>query len=171
MIKKKNNVLVMNIIFFVVVLLVVFIVGIFVIRKTTTLTAEAQEVSDEVPPEILNVNIKDILATSSVITWETNEMADSLINFGLDKDYGIVRDPRSDKMYHKIILEDLMPNMTYYFRITSSDSEGNQGISSDYSFVTPQEEENVSPPPLFFLWLWVCFEGGRFFFFFPRGDG
>src|SRR3989339_585631 len=145
MIKKKNNVLVMNIIFFVVVLLVVFIVGIFVIRKTTTLTAEAQEVSDEVPPEILNVNIKDILATSSVITWETNEMADSLINFGLDKDYGIVRDPRSDKMYHKIILEDLMPNMTYYFRITSSDSEGNQGISSDYSFVTPQEEIQEIP--------------------------
>ena len=34
-----------------------------------------------------------------------------------------------------------MPDMTYYFRITSSDSEGNQGISSDYSFVTPPEGE------------------------------
>jgi len=139
---KRSKVLFFNSLFLIIVVIVVFALGLYIVHKTTILTAgAAEEDSDETPPSILHVDASDISATSSLITWETDEMADSLINFGINKNYGIIRDPRHDKMHHSIILEDLLPDMTYYFRITSSDSEGNQGISSDYSFVTPPEEE------------------------------
>jgi hypothetical protein len=93
---------------------------------------------DTTPPKLSDIVISDISATSTVIVWKTDKLSDSLINYGLDKNYGISRDPRFDKTEHKIILDNLLPGMEYFFRITSADSSGNQGISSDYSFTTPE---------------------------------
>ncbi len=116
--------------------------GFFFVQKDKIGFAAVQIVEeDNEPPVISNVEIEDVSATGTVIKWNTDEESDSLINYGLDKNYGIVRDPHFDKTEHKIILENLLPGMTYYFRITSSDASGNQGISSDFSFKTPKEEE------------------------------
>lgn len=116
--------------------------GYFYLHKINSISA-AEEAKDEDPPVIANVKISDVSATSSVITWETDEMADSLINYGLNKEYGISRDPRFDKTEHKIILEDLLPGADYFFRITSSDASGNQGISSDFNFKTSEIQEEI----------------------------
>jgi hypothetical protein len=104
---------------------------------------EIEEEEDETPPKILNVSTSQVTATSSVITWTTDEMADSLVNFGLDKRYGVVRDPLTDKTEHTILLDGLLSDATYYFRITSSDEDGNQGISNDFSFTTLSEEQET----------------------------
>lgn len=135
-----------NLLIFFVVILAAFTIGLFTHEHFRIFQAQAaDEDEDETPPLITNVKISDISATSSIITWNTDEEADSLINYGLDKSYGIIRDPRYDKTEHKIIVEGLEPNRTYYFRITSSDDEGNQGISSDYSFKTEPVEEEETP--------------------------
>ena len=105
-------------------------------NKAVAQVTEDDSDKDTIPPKIFDINIADISATSSVITWKTDELSDSLLNYGLDKNYGISRDPRFDKLEHKIRLEDLLPGTVYYIRITSSDAVGNQGISSDYSFTT-----------------------------------
>ena len=81
----------LNVIIFVFVIILVFIIGLFVIHNINGLKA-AEE--DTLPPTISNVKIDNITSTSSVITWETNEVADSLVNFGLDKNYGIGLLPR-----------------------------------------------------------------------------
>lgn len=113
-------------------------------------SAEAQidifleEEEDEAPPKILNVSAEGTSATSTMIRWNTDELADSLVNFSLDKRYGIVRDPQADKTEHSIFLDELLPGTTYYFRITSSDLNGNQGISNDYSFTTLPADTVVS---------------------------
>lgn len=108
--------------------------------------ALAETEKDTIPPAISNIKIQDVTATSAVVMWDTNELSDSLVNFGLNKSYGIARDPRFDKKEHEIILEELLPDTLYYARITSSDSSGNQGISNDYSFTTPKIKEEETKP-------------------------
>jgi hypothetical protein len=99
----------------------------FVLGNIIVPVLAATEEEDNIPPLIYNVNVSSINATSSVITWETDEYADSLLNYGLNKEYGIIRDPRADKIEHMIIVEDLAPDTQYFFRITSADSEGQPG--------------------------------------------
>ena len=97
--------------------------------------ASAQS-SDETAPEISNVQVSSTTETGFTITWETDEDADSLINYGLKEDYGIVRIPETDRTEHEITLTDLEPGRTYHFRVVSADEEGNQGISADYKIQT-----------------------------------
>lgn len=133
----------LNLILIVFTLATVFIVGLFLIGYDPIGTAIALEDDEDItPPKLYNIEISNISATSSVIKWETNELSDSLINYGLDKNYGIIREPRFDKKEHHLILEDLLPDKDYFFRVTSADSKGNQGISSDYSFRTSAIEED-----------------------------
>ena len=144
---KLNKFFYLNILLFFLVMAGVFGVGFFVMHKTNALFA-AEEETDSTPPAIYNINVDKISATSSEITWETDEAADSLVNYGLDKSYGVVRDPRADKTEHAILLDNLEAGKTYYFRVTSSDADGNQSISNDFSFLTPKtEKELISEVP------------------------
>lgn len=101
----------------------------------------AAEEADTTPPKIYNISNEIISPTSTKIYWDTNENSDSLVNYGLDTNYGMARQPDFDKKKHEISLENLLPNKTYYFRVTSADNKGNQGISSDFTFTTPKIEE------------------------------
>lgn len=139
---KIYKTLYFNIALLLVIIGVAFVIGYIMIINFSQETSAAEE-EDETPPKIYNVQIESLTATTATIVWETDEDADSLINYGLDKKYGIIRDPRADKIEHKIIVEDLLPDKDYFFRITSTDEEGNQGISSDYSFVTPVDPEEL----------------------------
>jgi len=91
---------------------------------------------DRVAPEIDNLQITDISETSVTITWETDEAADSAINYGLQPDYGIVRIPEANRTQHSVTLNSLEAGRTYYFRVVSADENGNQGISADYRIIT-----------------------------------
>ncbi len=92
--------------------------------------------ADVTPPDITNVQITDVAEDKVTITWETDEDADSTVNYGLQEDYGIVRVPTADKTLHSITIDSLEPGRTYYFRVVSSDVEGNQGISANYKVLT-----------------------------------
>ncbi|MEZ4104348.1 MAG: fibronectin type III domain-containing protein [Candidatus Paceibacterota bacterium] len=95
--------------------------------------------SDNTSPEISNVEVSEVTDDSITITWETDEEADSLVNFGLQPDLGIVRVPVADRKEHTIKLENLEPGRVYYFRVVSADENGNQGISADYKVQTSGE--------------------------------
>ena len=87
-------------------------------------------------PTINNVQIENISDTEFTITWETDKEADSLINYGLKPDYGIVRQPGANRTQHSVTLDELDPGRIYYFRVVSADQDGNQGISADYRVQT-----------------------------------
>jgi hypothetical protein len=102
---------------------------------------------DQEAPEITNVQISGVTEESVTITWETDEDADSLVNYGLQPDYGILRVPVADRQTHSMTLDDLDPGRVYYFRVVSADEDGNQGISADYRVQTsgtPSESESQS---------------------------
>ncbi len=92
--------------------------------------------ADTIPPDITNVQITDVAESTVTITWETDEDADSTINYGLQEDYGIVRVPEASRTEHSITIDSLEPGRTYYFRVVSSDVDGNQGISANYKVLT-----------------------------------
>ena len=141
---KIPKVLYFNIILLVLILFMSFGIGGFIISNFMTLPVSAvDEDEDSIPPSIMNVEASRVSATSSVITWETNELSDSLINYGLDSNYGTSREPRFDKLSHEILLDNLLSGTKYYFRITSSDESGNQGISSNFTFTTVAEEIEI----------------------------
>jgi len=129
-----------NLIILVLALIISGLVGLFLVKNLRILDVSAK-VNDKIPPTIYNSKITDITATSSKITWQTDEEADSLVNYGLNKRYGMVRDPFFDKIKHEIFLDDLLPDTTYYFRLISADADGNQMISNDFSFATKRVEE------------------------------
>jgi len=98
--------------------------------------------ADVIPPDITNVAITNVAEDTITITWDTDEDADSTVNYGLQEDYGIVRVPVADKVKHSITVNKLEPGRTYYFRVVSSDVDGNQGISANYKVLTEGTPES-----------------------------
>jgi hypothetical protein len=107
-----------------------------ILMSVLSVTTIAYAADDTTPPEIANVQVINNSETSITVTWETDEDADSLVNYGLKEDYGIVRIPETDRVEHSMTLDDLEPGRVYHFRVVSADEEGNQGISADYKVQT-----------------------------------
>ncbi len=85
---------------------------------------------------ISDVAVSDTTATSTTITWKTDIKADATVNYGLTPDVGLARYPLFDKSTHSLTIDDLEPATTYYFRVTSSDAEGNRATTAGYVFTT-----------------------------------
>ncbi len=103
--------------------------------------------TDQDAPQISGVQVSNVTETGVTVTWETDENADSLVNYGLQPDYGILRKPIAERTTHTMTLEDLEPGRVYYFRVVSADADGNQGISADYRVQTtgtPSESSSQS---------------------------
>lgn len=113
-----------------------FAVLLYVLCALPSASLVYAQVGDGVPPEIENVQVEQVDDTTLTITWTTDEDADSLVNYGLQPDYGIVRIPEAERREHSVTLEDLEPGRIYYFRVVSADEDGNQGISADYKITT-----------------------------------
>jgi chitodextrinase len=65
-------------------------------------------------------------ATSATIQWQTDELADSQVEFGMAAAYGVatVLQP----MFvagHSVNVTGLLPQTTYHFRVLSRDPSGN----------------------------------------------
>lgn len=111
------------------------ILGLFcVVYYANTMTIV--RAADTVPPDITNVQITNVAEDTVTITWVTDEDADSTINYGLQEDYGIVRIPEANRTEHSVTLDNLEQGRTYFFRVVSSDADGNQGISANYKVLT-----------------------------------
>ncbi len=100
------------------------------------------DAADTDAPEISGVTVDAISETSAKVTWTSDEEGDSIVNYGLKPDYGIVRDPDLTKTTHEIILDGLEPGRNYHFRVVTSDEAGNQGISADYQLTTKGDTQS-----------------------------
>jgi hypothetical protein len=90
--------------------------------------------SDVEAPKISNMKV-DITDATAVISWDTDEASDSLVGYGLTKNYGEFND-QSDLFVtdHKVTLENLELGKTYHYRVRTKDSDGNTTSSSDLTF-------------------------------------
>jgi len=99
---------------------------------------------DTTPPVISNIQVS-ALDTTSTITWETNEVSDSLINYGLDSDYGSVQSDSSLVTSHSIELSALTPGTVYSYQVVSTDGSTNTSSSVNLEFTTASEPDTTSP--------------------------
>jgi len=100
--------------------------------------------SDGVPPVISSIKVASTTDDSAIVTWNTDEPSDSLINYGLDRNYGIARDPVFDKKAHSVVISGLDSGTTYYFRVISSDLGGNQSVSSGFALTTAESVKKTT---------------------------
>jgi len=99
--------------------------------------------SDITPPVISGVGASSLSASGAVISWVTDEPADSQIDYGTTTAYG-QSSPLDSSLVsaHSVALSGLLSGVTYHYRVKSRDAAGNLAISGDFSFFTP----DVIPP-------------------------
>lgn len=110
--------------------------GVIIIDKT-----------DKNAPIITNVEAVAIDSKSIKVSWNTDEEATSFVEYGETLSFGSVYGEWSSSTEHEIILVDLTPDTTYYYRALSSDSWGNLGKSDTFTFkLSPGEakEEKIA---------------------------
>jgi hypothetical protein len=100
--------------------------------STTTL-----EITASVPLGAYEISAVDITANSVTITWMTNGLANSTVEYGPTTDYGSSKTDDEMMMNHTISLDGLSPDIEYHYRVVSSDSAGTTVTSNDFIFTTP----------------------------------
>jgi len=93
---------------------------------------------DLTPPKISQVTAQNITSNGVQIKWQTNEPADSQVEYGLAKLYG--KTSKRDSILiasHEAQLGALQANTTYHYRARSKDAAGNLALSGDFVFATP----------------------------------
>ena len=94
-------------------------------------------INDTLSPLITNVTVTNITNNSTTITWTTDEIANSVVNYGIES--GIYTEIESDPLFvinHSIAVTPLSPGTNYYFILNSTDRSGNSAESSEYCFST-----------------------------------
>jgi len=97
--------------------------------------------NDTEPPVITNVTVINITSYSATITWDTDEIADSLVKYG--KQSGIYIESKADSQVvtnHTVVLTVLSQDTTYYFVVNSTDRDMNSNESIEYNFTTREDE-------------------------------
>jgi phosphodiesterase/alkaline phosphatase D-like protein len=100
------------------------------------------------PPQISQVEVAVITHNSAVITWITNEPATSKVVFGISTSYGM-ETPEENilTIKHAVTLTGLNKETTYYFKVISKDSSGNESVDDNsgkgYTFTTTKEPGQV----------------------------
>jgi len=101
---------------------------------------------DTIAPVISNVAAEPDYE-QAVISWDTSEPADALVQFGESPFLGQTAYVSSFDYAHEVILAGLVPNRGYFYRVVSRDTAGNSSVDDNhgalyqFSTLTP-----LSPP-------------------------
>lgn len=88
------------------------------------------------PPVISSVQAHNVNCAQVNITWDTDQGATSLVDYGLTATYGSTTPiDNAPVRAHSVTLSELTPNTTYHFRVTSTSANGSV-TSDDYTFTT-----------------------------------
>ena len=96
---------------------------------------------DTNPPVITGVAAATNVG-NTVVTWNTSEAADSLVQYGGGTILDHTAYDAALVTSHSVTLNQLLPNHVYYFQVVSRDSAGNAATDDNrgtlYSFTTPK---------------------------------
>ncbi|MFZ5863437.1 MAG: fibronectin type III domain-containing protein [Nitrospirota bacterium] len=100
---------------------------------------------DTTPPVISGTTASTVSATSSVITWSTNEVSTSVVDYGLTTAYSATSSDAVRVTSHSITLTGLTASTVYHYRVRSVDAAGNNASSSDFVFTTSAAPDTTPP--------------------------
>lgn len=91
--------------------------------------------------------VSNIGISGATISWTTNEVSDSQIEFGPTTNYGTLTNLNSSPVtFHSVNLTGLSAGTTYHYRAKSRDVAGNLAISLDQRFTTAPVVGDTSAP-------------------------
>jgi hypothetical protein len=99
------------------------------------------------PPVIHNVSVSGVTNDRAIVAWTTDEPANSFVEFDLTAD-NLARIIGKSELSaaHTVTLTNLGPGLTYYYRVRSSDGNGNApGLDVVRSFTTLGDRD-LAPP-------------------------
>jgi len=93
--------------------------------------------ADITPPLISSVLASYITSSGATITWTTNELSNSQVEYGLNTSYGSQTALNASMVTsHSQAISGLSANTLYHYRVKSRDAAGNLANSVDYTFTT-----------------------------------
>ena len=105
---------------------------------------------DTTAPSITNFQVSFVTNTTALITWNTDEHADSQVQYGLSSSsWDNYEDSAHDPNFvlsHQITLTNLTPATPYYFRVGSTDPSNNGPTTSEeLAFTTTFSPDETAP--------------------------
>ncbi len=101
---------------------------------------------DLTPPVISSVAVSAVSDKTAAISFKTDELGDTFVNYGLDTSYGNSAANSNDVTQHSITITNLIPDTLYYYKVGSIDKSGNETeYSNGLSFRTDASADNISP--------------------------
>ncbi|MES2216539.1 MAG: peptidoglycan-binding protein [Patescibacteria group bacterium] len=93
--------------------------------------------TDTVAPVLTSITASSTGPTSARAQWITNEAATTQMEYGLTNFYGSFTQLNPAlTIFHDVMINGLLSNTPYHYRVISTDGAGNTGRSSDGTFVT-----------------------------------
>jgi len=109
-------------------------------------TFKTKSKPDTEPPVIISgPYVPTKTYNSAVIEWKTNEIASSIIEYGLSESYDKEYKDNTYISDHRITLTNLKADKEYHFSINTEDPSGNLTVSEDLTFRTSAAPDTVKP--------------------------
>ncbi len=109
-----------------------------------TVMPAANDSGDTDAPELSNINVTTT-TSSAIVTWTTNEPANSVVNYGFTDGYGINVSKGTRVQNHSVTLSGLNPNTEYHYQVVSTDGSSNTATSNDLTFTTVPSTHHILP--------------------------
>jgi hypothetical protein len=104
----------------------------------TEMELYGQNPGDTTAPVLSNIQASAITNTSATITWTTNEVATTQVDYGFTTAYGQSSTLDTNKVLnHTVALSGLRADTLYHFRMRSRDTAGNQAKAAILIFALP----------------------------------
>ncbi|TAK08903.1 MAG: hypothetical protein EPO39_03545, partial [Candidatus Manganitrophaceae bacterium] len=101
---------------------------------------------DTTAPTISNVASSNITSSGATISWTTNELADSQVEYGTTTAYGSSTAlDTATVTSHSMTLSGLSSSTVYHYRVRSKDASGNAATSGDLTFTTAAPPDTTPP--------------------------
>ncbi len=101
---------------------------------------------DTTAPVLSGIVASAVTASGAIITWSTNELATSVVDYGLSTAYGSSSTLNTTPVTsHSRTLTNLAPSTTYHYRVKSVDGSGNVATSADNTLATPAAPDTTAP--------------------------
>ena len=122
------------------VMAVLGVVALTIVVAFAQQTRTAQQLTITNGPGVTNLT-----ASTAEVFWNTNEHSASLVHYGTARDMLTESaEVPGDTTDHKVQLDNLQPNTTYFFQVTSAQMEGNSAeVNSGVGTFTTQPESQA----------------------------
>jgi len=100
---------------------------------------------DTTAPIISSIMNSTPTTTGTTVSWLTNELSNSVVEYGITTSYGTTSSDSSSVLSHSVSLSGLSSGTLYHYRVKSTDPSGNLATSSDNTFTT-QVTPDITPP-------------------------